>query len=50
MTVDDPQMIAREYATLDRLRKRRFDVIGWLRFGCGEGWTRHKCVLVADKA
>jgi SAM-dependent methyltransferase len=31
--VDDPELVAREYASLDRLKRRRCDVTGWLRFG-----------------
>lgn len=30
--VDDPDLVAREYATLDRLALRRLDRTGWLRF------------------
>lgn len=30
--VDDPELVAREYATLDRLAMRRLDRTGWLRF------------------
>jgi SAM-dependent methyltransferase len=30
--VDDDSYVAREYATLDRLRMRRLDRTGWLRF------------------
>lgn len=30
--VDDPELVAREYATLDRLALRRLDRTGWLRF------------------
>jgi SAM-dependent methyltransferase len=30
--VDDPAYVAREYASLDRLRMRRLDRTGWLRF------------------
>ena len=33
MSVSDPDLVRREYATLDRLRLRRCDVTGWLRFG-----------------
>lgn len=30
--VDDPELVAREYETLDRLALRRLDRTGWLRF------------------
>jgi SAM-dependent methyltransferase len=30
--IDDPEVVAREYATLDRLARRRLDRTGWLRF------------------
>ena len=29
--INDPELVAREYATLDRLRQRRLDRTGWLR-------------------
>ncbi len=29
--IDDPEVVAREYATLERLRMRRLDRTGWLR-------------------
>lgn len=28
---DDPELVAREYATIDRLARRRLDVSGWIR-------------------
>jgi SAM-dependent methyltransferase len=31
-SLDDPEMLAREYASLDRVRMRRLDRTGWLRF------------------
>jgi SAM-dependent methyltransferase len=31
MRVDDPELVRREYATLDRVDRRRLDVAGWLR-------------------
>ena len=30
--IDDPELVANEYATLDRLAQRRLDRTGWLRF------------------
>lgn len=31
MTIDDPNLVRREYASLDRLARRRLDVTGWIR-------------------
>ena len=31
--IDDPELVAREYATLDRLTLRRLDRTGWVRGG-----------------
>jgi SAM-dependent methyltransferase len=36
MSANDPAMLAREYATSERLERRRQDVTGWLRGG--EAW------------
>jgi SAM-dependent methyltransferase len=38
-------MVAREYATLERLRKRRCDVTGWLRFGGDDEVTQMQSAL-----
>ena len=39
MKIDDPQLVRREYASLDRFQRRRIDVTGWLRFGGDDEWT-----------
>jgi SAM-dependent methyltransferase len=45
VTINDPTMVAREYETLDRLRKRRCDVTGWLRFGGDDEVTQMQSAL-----
>ena len=39
MTINDPELVRREYSSLDRVRRRRVDVTGWLRFGDDDEWT-----------
>jgi SAM-dependent methyltransferase len=37
--IDDRPLVEREYASLERLKRRRIDVTGWLRFGDDDEWT-----------
>jgi SAM-dependent methyltransferase len=37
--IDDRALVEREYASLERLKRRRIDVTGWLRFGEADEWT-----------
>jgi ubiquinone/menaquinone biosynthesis C-methylase UbiE len=37
--IDDPVVVGREYASLERLKRRRIDVTGWLRFGEDDEWA-----------
>jgi SAM-dependent methyltransferase len=37
--IDDPTLVEREYASLDRLKQRRIDLTGWLRFADDDDWT-----------
>jgi SAM-dependent methyltransferase len=43
-SLDDPQLVAREYATSDRLERRRHDVTGWVR---GDN-TREALTAIAE--
>jgi SAM-dependent methyltransferase len=37
--IDEPGVVEREYSSLDRYRRRRIDVTGWLRFTDDDEWT-----------
>jgi SAM-dependent methyltransferase len=37
--IDEPEVVEREYASLDRYRRRRIDVTGWLRFTDDDEWA-----------
>jgi ubiquinone/menaquinone biosynthesis C-methylase UbiE len=37
--IDEPEVVAREYSSLERFKRRRIDVTGWLRFGEDDEWT-----------
>lgn len=39
MKINDAEVVRREYGSLDRLRRRRIDVTGWLRFGDDDEWS-----------
>jgi hypothetical protein len=47
--IDDPDYVAREYGSLERLATRRLDRTDWLRFG-GFLARRRNGVLNGDKA
>ena len=37
--IDEPEVVEREYSSLDRYRRRRIDVTGWLRFTDDDEWA-----------
>jgi SAM-dependent methyltransferase len=37
--IDEPEVVGREYSSLERYRRRRVDVTGWLRFTDDDEWA-----------